>query len=254
MIKSYDAIGSIAVLKFRDSTLKEKKEIAKKLLEERKNIKTILEKVEKVKGKLRTIKTKFLAGKKTLETIHRESGCFFKLNIEKCYFSPRMSNDRLEIAKKISGGKVLCLFSGISPYPIIIGKYGKAEKIISIELGRDCNKYAKENVKLNKLENKISVIQGDVKKQIPKLKEKFDYIVMTRPQLKDTFLEDALKVAKQGTIIFYHGFGKELAEIEQQIIQEAENCIRKIKILESWRNGDIAPYTYRFTIMFKVEN
>ena len=99
--KSYDCIGSIAILKFPKGTkLREKKKIAEELLRERKNIKTVVEKVEKVKGRLRTFKTRFLAGEKTKETIHKESGCLFKLDIDKTYFSPRLSGERLEIAKK----------------------------------------------------------------------------------------------------------------------------------------------------------
>ena len=48
---------------------------------------------------------------------------------------------------------------------------------------------------LNKLEN-VEVVQGDVKRVIPLLargRMKFDRIVMARPQLKETFLEDAFK-------------------------------------------------------------
>ena len=82
---SYDVIGSIAVLKFDKESKKQKKKIARKILKQ-KNIKTVLEKLEKIKGRLRTYKTKFIAGVNTKETIHNESGCRFKLDVEKCYF------------------------------------------------------------------------------------------------------------------------------------------------------------------------
>jgi tRNA (guanine37-N1)-methyltransferase len=248
----YDTIGNIAIIKFPKISLKEKKELAKELLAKHQNIKTILEKTEKVSGKLRTYKTKLLAGKNTQETVHKESACLFKLDVEKCYFSPRLSNDRLEIAKRIKKGKVLCLFSGVSPYPIIIAKRTPASKIIAIELNPSCYKYAKENKILNKIGDKLEIIKGDAKTKIPK--EKFDYIVMTRPQLKETFLKQAFKASKPGCIFFYHGFAKKIEDIKQEIENQAKLSKKKIKFLESWRNGDIAPYTYRFTLVFKTLN
>ena len=254
---AYDIIGNIAIVKFKEGTSKEdKKNLAKSILEKQNNVYTVLEKIEKVSGKLRTFKTRFLAGKNTKETIHRESGCLFKLNVEKCYFSPRLSNDRLEIAKRIKGGKVICLFSGVAPYPIIIAKHTSASKVVAIELNKECTKYAKENKILNKIGDKLEILQGDVNKIVPKLakKEKFDYIVMNRPQLKDTFLSSSLKASKKSSIVFYHGFGKDIKEIKKEIEQECKKNKKKIKFLESWINGDISPYTYRFTIVFKVLN
>ena len=50
---------------------------------------------------------------KTKETIHKESGCSFKLNIEKCYFSVRSSNERLRIAKQVKDTDSI-LFVGCS--------------------------------------------------------------------------------------------------------------------------------------------
>ncbi len=260
---SYDVVGSIAILKFEDAKLKEKKKIAKKLLNERKNIKTVVEKKEKIKGRLRTLNTRHLAGKKTTETIHVESGCKFKVDIEDCYFSPRLSNERLEIARKINKmrkkkKKVLVMFSGVAPYPIIIAKYAKPKKVYSVELGRKCSKYAKENIKLNRVN--VKHIQGDVKKVLPKLKEKFDVIVMPRPRLKNTFLQQAFSVSRKNTRIIYYGFGKNIENIKEKIKNEASIFSKKIKgktrtkirFLEEDTAGNIAPYKFRYRIIFKI--
>src|SRR3989344_4086299 len=188
---SYDIIGSIAIMKFkRDAKKSEKLKIAKGLLK-RQNIKTILEKTERVKGRLRTFKTKFLCGEKTKQTIHKENNCKFKLNVETCYFSPRLAEERKQIAGEIKkNDKVLVMFSGIAPFPIVISKLSKAKQIVAIELSRECNKYARESLKLNKINN-IELIQGDVKKVINKGRLKFDVIVMARPNLRETFLKEA---------------------------------------------------------------
>ena len=247
---TYDVIGSIAILKFDKATKKEKKEAAEKLLKQN-NIKTVLEKTEKIKGRLRKYKVRWLAGEKTTETLHKESGCWFKLDVDKCYFSPRLSNERKEVAGKIKRGKVLVMFSGVAPYSIVIGKLSKSKEIVSIELGRQCCRYAKENIDINKLNN-IKLIQGDVKKVVPKLRDRFDYIVMPRPQLKESFLKQAFKVSKKGSEIFYYDFGSDIGKILERVYSESKKAKKKIKVLKVKKAGEIAPFKYRWRVDLRV--
>lgn len=256
---SYDIIGSIAIIK---SNVKEKPKTKKQKLQEAKqllnhpNIKTVLEKITNVKGRLRTFKTKHLAGEKNFITTHKENNCLFKLNVENCYFSPRQSNDRKQVALSIKKNqKILVMFAGIGCYPIVIYKIAKPKQIISIEISRECNKYAKENLRLNKIsESEIKIIQGDVKKKMPH--GKFGVIVMVRPNLKTTFLKQALKVSKKGTKIFYQGFCREneLEKIKNYLIEEADNLKRKIKIIKAVKSGEIAPYKFRWRIEMEILN
>jgi len=263
---SYDIIGNIAIIKSEGKTKIQKLKQAKQLLKQN-NIKTVLELTSNIKGRLRTFKTKHLAGIKTLETIHSENNCKFKLNVETCYFSPRQSNDRKLIASKIKKkDNVLVMFSGISAYPIVIYKTKKPKHITAIEISRACNKYAEINVKLNHIpKDKITLIQGDVKNKILKggLSVKgtlvplhFDAIMMTRPNLKTTFLEQALSVSKKDTRIFYHGFChiKDLKQMKQELLDEAKALKRKINITKTAKAGDIAPYKFRWRIEIKVLN
>lgn len=254
---SYDTIGDIVILKFPKNTKPaDKTKVARQILKERSSVKTVLEKTEKVRGRLRTITTRFLAGEKTKETIHRESGCSFKLNIDTCYFSPRLSNERLEIAHEIKkSDKVLVMFAGVAPFTIVLAKIAKPKRIVSIELGKECTKYAKENLKLNRLlDMNIEILQGDVKKIVPRLKEKFDKIVMPRPQLKETFLHEAFHAAKKGTIIFYYDFEKEPGIILDKIQKQATKEKKNVEILKVKKAGEIAPYKYRWRVDFKVLN
>src|SRR3989338_10268696 len=111
---SFDQIGNIIV--FNEEISKEK---AKSFINNR--IKTVAYKSKKYSGKLRLPRITILAGEKTKETIHKESGCLFKLNIEKCYLSVRSSNERLRIARQVKNNEsVLVMFSGISPFPLVI--------------------------------------------------------------------------------------------------------------------------------------
>ncbi len=265
-----DIIGDIAILKFPYKTFWPiKKFKAWRFLKQHKNINTVLEKTEKFSGVLRIPTTKYLAGEKKFVTIYKENNCIFKFNINKTYFSPRLSNERKIISEEVAKlaknnepaptnnknksvrvSKILVCFAGVAPYPITIAKKLKNKniKIISNELNKDACLYAKENVKLNKLNNQIQIIEEDAKNLPKKLKEKFDIILMPRPNLEDTFLKDILKMSKKGTIIFYHGFGTK-EEVLNEIKRDTKNKIGKIEIRKA---GDIGPHKFRWQCTFKV--
>ncbi len=255
---NYDILGNIAIIKFPDKTSKnEKLKQAHEIVKTHPSVRTVLEKANKVSGRLRTIKTKHLIGEKNLIAEYHESGCRFKLKVDSCYFSPRLANERFEIAKMISKmkkPKVLVMFAGVAPFSIIIAKYSKPKSITSIELGKECCKYAEENLRLNKIYSGIEIIQGDVKKAVKKIREKFDVIVMPRPNLSDTFLKSALSVSRKGTLIIYYGFCAEdkIQKMLAELHREASSARRKIKIVDIKEAGDIAPYEHRYRLEMNV--
>lgn len=255
----FEVIGSIAILQLPDERKKEAKKLAEKILASNRHIRTVLLKTGRVKGRLRKRKLMIVLGDKTKEAIHKENNCLMNLDVETCYFSPRLSNERHEIANEIAKQKgrkrVLVMFAGIAPYAIVAAKQNPKAEVTAVELNREACRYADENVKLNKLNN-LKIIQGDVKKVVQKLKlkDKFDFIVMPRPQLKDTFLKEAFAVSKKGTKIFYYDFAKQ-QDIEGKIKAigiAAKKCRKKIKIIRVKKAGEIAPYKFRIRVDFKV--
>lgn len=252
----YDVLGNVAIVKFkREAKKNEKIGFAKKILGEYKSVKTILEKSRKFHGRLRTLSTKYVLGEKTKEALYRENGCEFRFNVESCYFSPRLANERSEIAKMVGKGEsVLVLFAGVAPFSIVIAKTGKPSRVVSVELGKECSRYALENVKRNKVN--VEVVQGDVRKKLPKMKEKFDRIVMARPNLKDDFLDVSFPRCKKGGIIHYYGFYDEenVGEMKEMIEREAKKAKRKIRILKIKEAGDIGVKKYRYRVDIKVLN
>ncbi len=256
--RGYDILGNIVIVKFRRGMKeKEKKKFANKFLRENRNVSTVLEKTGKFSGRLRTLKAGYIMGIKTKEALYKENGCIFRFNVESCYFSPRLANERREIAKDVKKmEKVLVLFGGVAPFAIIIAKNSKVERVVSVELGKECNKYAVENVKRNKVANKVEVIQGDVKRVLPKMKEKFYRIVMARPNLKESFLNVAFPRIKREGIIHYYGFYEEgkVDELEKLIREEAKKAKKIIKILKIKKVGDIGIRKFRYRADIKVLN
>ncbi|MEN9626640.1 MAG: hypothetical protein RL557_968 [archaeon] len=255
----YDLLGNIAIIKSerngKKKTKKEKLGEAREILQ-RPSVKTVLEKSTHVKGRLRKIQTRFIAGEKDKVALYRENNCVFTFNIDECYFSPRLAHDRKEIAEKIKKtDSVLCLFSGVGAYPIVINKIARPRRIVAVEISKACCRYFTENLALNKISSEdIAIIQGDVKKKIDsgfvKKQGKFDVIVMTRPNLKESFLKTALLVAKKNTRIFYHAFchADDIDMVVEDLLEEAKRLKKNISIKKITPVGNIAPYKYRYRI------
>jgi len=248
-MKSYDNFGNIVLVKFREKTsLKDKKKFAEKILKEQRSVRTVLEKKERIKGRLRKLSTNYIAGERGKEVLYKENGCVFRFNIDDTYFSPRLANERKEIASKIKQGEnVLVMFAGVAPYSIVIAKLSKAKRVFSNEINRRANRYAELNIKLNKVKDRVELLNGDAKKLHEKIKQKFDVIVMPRPQLKDSFLNEAFKLSKKGTRIYYYDFCKEeeIDSVVEKIKREAGKAKKKIKILRIKKAGELAPYKIR---------
>lgn len=259
--RAFSVLGNIAIVNFSDNYgSSEKKKFAKEVIEKNKSVRTVLEKSGKFKGRLRKQETKWLAGDKTKEVIYRENGCEFRFNIDETYFSSRLANERKEACQFVkSGDEVLVMFAGVAPFPIVVAKNTKAKKVYSNELNRKANDYAKVNIKRNKLGDRVELLPGDIKKVALKLrdeKKKFDLIMMTRPNLDETFLSEAFMLSRNGTRIYYHGFGRieEKDEMVEMIRERARKVGFKIKVLNVKEIGDIAPGKVRFRIVFEVRS
>ncbi len=259
--RAFSVLGNIAIVNFPKGKFKisEKKKFAQDILKKNKAIKTILEKSGKFSGRLRKMKTKYLAGEKTKEVLYKENNCVFRFNIDTTYFSPRLSGERKEIASQIKGKnkEVLVMFAGVAPYSIVIAKNSNVKKVYSNEINREANKYAEMNIKRNKLKDKIELLPGDIKKiaeKLKKQKKKFDFIIMPRPQLRESFLKQAFDLSKKSTRIFYYDFCKidKVDEIVEKILNEAKKNKKKIKILNVKKAGEIAPYKIRCRVDFKL--
>tara|TARA_Y100000310_G_C20610864_1_gene777917 strand:+ start:85 stop:894 length:810 start_codon:yes stop_codon:yes gene_type:complete len=244
---SFDVVGDIAIFNDFPKELRSKEKIiAKKLLELHKHINVVTKKTGIYSGRLRTPKITILAGEKRKTTTHKESNCRLSLDIEKCYFSPRSSSERLRIVKKVKKNEtILVMFSGVAPLPCIISKNTKAKEIHTVELSKTAHKFALQNIKQNKLNN-IILYQGDVKKIVPNIRKKFDRIIMPLPKSAEGYLDIALKkLNPRGTIHLYtFAQEKDFKGIKKQYKE-------KFKSVKLTKAGHYSPGKYRICLDLK---
>lgn len=157
--KRFDYIGDVAVVSIPPQLETYKEAIALKLLSMRGNTRAVLNKVSKLEGEHRVADFELLLGEST-ETVHRENGYTYKLDVKKVFFNPRLYPERGRIASKITPGeRIIIPFAGVGPF--VLPAAGKGAEIYAIEINPEACACLKENIRINRLEEKITVIQED---------------------------------------------------------------------------------------------
>ncbi|MBI2546312.1 tRNA (guanine-N1)-methyltransferase [Candidatus Woesearchaeota archaeon] len=252
---SYDVIGNIAVLDIPKELKKKEKQIAEAVQQHHKNIQTVAKRAGIHEGIYRTQKVRIILGKKTTETTHKESSALVKLDITKVYFSPRLASERLRIAHLVRPGeKILVMFSGVAVYPAVIAKNSKALIIYGIEKNPAAHRYAQETILLNKLQDRVVLKKGDVKKIAATLPLKFDRIIMPLPKDAYGYLAEAVHAAGRRCTIHYYAFGslEQAPHIAQSIKESVNELGRPCKIMGIVKCGQYSPGIYRLCIDLNI--
>lgn len=202
---SFDIIGDIILIKLPSELIKYREIIGNALLKTHPHIKAVYN-IKPVSGELRIRKVEFLAGEHKSETVHREYGALFYLDITKIFYSPRLATERKRIASLVREGEiVLDMFTGVAPFPVLIARYGNPKKIYAIDKNREAIIFAKKNIKVNKAYDIVEVIHGDAKD----IKEilgniKVDRVIMNLPFSAYKFFSYTLQIIKSNAVIHYY--------------------------------------------------
>ena len=198
-------IGDILIIDDNFDLDKENENDLKDIAEKHK-VKSII-KIEKIEGQKREPTIDILYGNET-ETIHKENGCLFNLDLSKVMWAKGNNNERLRIAKLVEKGEtVVDMFAGIGYFSIPIGVHSQAKQIYSIEINPNSYNFLRKNVDLNKINKKAGYdrlipILGDCAIEAPKYSA--DRVLMGYVKTTHHFLKPAMECVKDGGIIHYH--------------------------------------------------
>ena len=248
---AYELIGDIAIIDQHEENVID---IAKVLLQH-KNIKTVFQATSAVSGEYRTRELLFIAGENKNETIYRENGCRYLLDVSNVYFTPRLSTERMRIAGQVTDGeKVVDMFAGIGPFSILIAKRFPLSHVIAIDKNPVAIKYLRENAKLNKLKN-IEIKEGDAREEVVGISDA-DHVIMNLPHSAIEFIDAALRIMKKGGIIHYYAVSHE-DDLFDGIFRDIEEHARRVGLqvisLDRRIVRPYAPYQYNVCIDFRVD-
>jgi len=271
---SYEVIGDIAVLTEAVNGTKEQI-VAQALMNKHKNIEVVAKRISAVEGVFRTRQLQIIGGENRTETMHKENGCRYKLDLEKVYFNPRLAGERNRVASQVARSSVkeedvLDMFAGVGPFSIQVAKRAPQSHVTAIDINPDAILYLRENMKLNGVRN-IEAIEGDIRDMYGNFRDKADRIIMNLPKSAYLFLHEALGMLKpHGGILHFYALefaypeeGEEKHDaLERAITQAKEKFMarvqelgeesRSVEILEARKVKAYAPYAYIIGIDARV--
>lgn len=248
---SFDTIGDIVILEIPDNLIDKKQIIGDAALKFTKR-RSIYMKKSAIKGTIRIRDLEFLAGVDDSVTIHKEHGARLKLDVREVYFSPRLATERKRVMESVNDGeKILDMFCGIGPFPIVIAR-NKNVEITSVDINENAIKYLDENIRLNKLKGNIKTYCGDIAEVSKEFKCKFDRIIMNLPGLAYTFLDLAVDLIEDGGIINYYEFSDSYDEGIKRLETACEKKNKKVKIINTRKVKSTSPGEWHVAIDGKV--
>ena len=252
----FDIIGDIAIIEITDDLKGKEKETAKAIVSLHPHIKTVCKKTGKRSGEFRLRGLSCILGRNT-ETIHKEHGCQYKLDVKKAYFSPREATERQRTTSQVKPGeRIMVMFSGVGPYAIAIARKHPDTQVYAVEKNPDAHMYAEENVKMNRVRAVVTLLLGDARKRCLTFHGKCNRVVMPLPKGAHEFLDVAIKCLKPsgGIIHFYHWapeenlFGEAVKIVKEAAKKEGKN----VSILEKRKVLSYGPRTWKVCIDAKV--
>jgi len=259
-LRAFDIVGNIAVIKISEKLLPKKDIISRALMDVHKQIRTVLLQTGPVSGEFRTRELKVIAGEPSTETIHHEGGAAFKVDLAQVYFSPRLAHERLRVASLVEPDETVAnLFAGVGCYSIIIAKHSRAAKIYSIDKNPVALEYMRENIRINKVGDRVVPILGDAKEVIEhRLAGQANRVLMPLPELGRKFFEVALQALKPaGGIIHFYDYGRlpdPFAPSLEFVRKSAAAKGRNLNLLNSRIIRSYAPRCYHIVLDISISS
>jgi len=253
---SYDLIGDIILVEIPHELRPYEKLVAEALMKLHPRVKTVLSKEGATRGAYRLRDYRVVAGLNRFETIHREHGCIIRVDLRKAFFNPRMSGERIRVARSVSKGeRVLDMFAGIGSFSILIARSQPTAKILAIELNPDAYRLMLENIRLNAVEDRVRPILGDCREVLKQIHEKFDRVIMDLPHSSINYLDLALEKTKQDGIIHLYlvGVGRDPVEdARERVLKKVRGLGFDVDIFYARRVMEIAPRKSTIALDLKV--
>jgi tRNA (guanine37-N1)-methyltransferase len=203
LFRSYDLIGDVVVTRIPPSLEGMRQEIGERLLKQNPRARLVLQAHGPTSSESRTRSMRVIAGGGTARTEHHEHDTTYVVDVEKVCFTPRLSHERLRVARQVRPGeRVLNMFAGVGSYSLLI-----ARMVGAIVYSLDSNPTAIECMKLgitcNDLVGLVLPILGDARRVFRTLPT-MDRIILPLPSLADEVLGLAVELSALGGVIHHY--------------------------------------------------
>ncbi len=233
--RALDVIGDVSIIELPEALERFSSVIGEGILKINPHVRLVLEKRSEIGGRFRTRRLEAIAGVGGTETVHREFSCEYHLDVSKVYFNPRLSYERMRVARQVNAGEsVVDMFAGVGPYSVLIAKLQPHSTVYSVDVNPEAVRYLMDNAFRNRVADRVFPMFGDAKQLAQKeLRGLASRIIMNLPSEAKNYLPAASQILKpEGGVIHFYAFASREESIETirnlfQSAVEAQN--RKIE-------------------------
>lgn len=199
----FDRVGHVVIISLPHKLVHRIPDIAQALLK-LKDVRTVALRESGIAGRHREPKLRVIAGDPSTETVHREGGCCFKLDVARVMFSLGNLYERARLPKLVEPGEVIVdLFAGIGQFSIPIAKHARPSLVYAVEMNPVAYSYLRENIRLNRVGDVVKPLLGDCSAVAPR--GVADRVVLGILHVTHRYLPLAVEVLKpSGGVIHYH--------------------------------------------------
>ncbi|WP_224447307.1 class I SAM-dependent methyltransferase [Haloprofundus salilacus] len=212
---SYERLGDVVIVDEEDP--ERARAVADAVMESDVRAKTVVNRASKIRGELRVRDWEVLVGdapgeptgsggtpsRPPTETVHREYGYEFLLDIATVYFSPRLATERHRVVEQVEAGeRVFDMFAGVGPFAVPFADAGA--EVVAVDLNEAAVEYLHENARRNGVSDRLTAVHGDVTEVGREYENWADRIVMNLPHSADEFIDTAVAVAGDDCVVHYY--------------------------------------------------
>lgn len=239
--RGFEVVGDIAILNLPKELDEYKFEIARALLESlRPRIRLVVKRASPARDPERIHDYEILAGSGGLETLHKEGGCVFKVDISKAFFSSRLQYERARIASLVRPGEIVInMFAGVGSFSIVIAKRVPNVRVYSIDVNPEAYKLMVENVKLNRVRNKVVPLLGNAAEVVDlyNLKGVADRVLMPSPEHAINYLAKAVESLRARGFIHYYDVAHRVRDLREHVLKRVSPILDGAET--RWRVEDV---------------
>ena len=252
---AFDQIGDIIILRIPDSLGHRKRMIGGALLERVSSARSVFAQSSPVGGDHRTRGLELLAGEDRTLTEHRENGCRMLVDVEKAFFSPRLSTERMRVAGACSDGETLVnMFGGVGAFSLAAAKAKRCD-VYSIDINAEAARLCGANAARNRLRGRVMSVAGDAGTATAGMEGVASRTLMVLPERSAEFLPAALRVTAPGGVIHYYAHThsyKKAGAARAAIDGFAAACPAKFEVLGARRVRTVGPGYHQTVVDARV--
>jgi tRNA (guanine37-N1)-methyltransferase len=257
--RAIDFVGDIAIIEIPPELDTYKPAIGEAILKTNKKVRTVLAKAGAVGGTYRLREFTVIVGEPRTETIYKEYGCQYHVDVTKAFFTPRLSFEHHRVASLVDEGEtVVDLFAGVGPFSIQIAKNHQNVTVYAVDVNPDAVEYLKKNIRANRVTGKVHAILGDARQIVSnRLSGVANRAVMNLPEKAIEFVDVACEAIKPsgGTVHFYSFVNKSyfLENFEARFTETVEKSGRSVeKAMFSRLVRETAPYEWQAVLDARI--